>query len=96
MSEEDKGVWVRIVDQLLAWIKQVGGTALVLAIVRFYKRKAWYAERKSEQDGLKLKHHENEEKVEKNNHGKSDIDIVHDAISEGSRLRNGDSNGSAE
>lgn len=82
MSDE-KSVWIRVIDQILAWLKQVGGTAIVLGIIRFFKRKAWFAERKVEQAELKLKHHENEEKVENDNRNKSDIDIVRDAIREG-------------
>ena len=82
MSEE-KSVWTRIVDQILAWAKQIGGTAIVLGIIRFFRRKTWFAERKQEAAELELKHHENEDKVEKDNQNKSDLDIVRDAIREG-------------
>ncbi len=85
-----KGTWAKIVDTLLGWLKKFGGTAIVLAIIRYFKRRTWFAERKVEQKELELKHHENEDKVEKDNHGRSDIDIVNDAISEGRSNRDSD------
>jgi len=88
---ENKSAWTRIVDTLLGWLKQLGGTAFVLAIIRYFKRKTWFAERKVEQKELELKHHENEKEVENNNRNKSDLDIVRDAIREGGEPGDSDS-----
>lgn len=80
---ENKGVWIRVIDTVLEWIKKVGGAALVLGIIKYFKRKAWFAERQVEQKELEIKHHENEDKVENENIDRTDIDIVRDAIREG-------------
>lgn len=81
-----KSRWDSFVDGVLKWFKTVAPLAVFSAITRYFKRKAWFAERKTDETELKLKHHENEAKVEKENSGKSDSDIVRDAISEGAKL----------
>ena len=81
MSE--KSSWTTVVNNFLEWLKAVLPLTIFTAVVRFFKRKAWFAERQLEFKELELKHHENEEKVEKDNQNKSDIDIVRDAIREG-------------
>lgn len=86
MSEEKKSGWESLVKGVVDWFKTVGPLAIFAAISRYFKRKAWFAERKTEETELKLKHHENEAAVEKENSGKSDLDIVRDAISEGQQL----------
>lgn len=95
MSEK-KSSWQDIIKAVLEWLKAVLPLTIFSAIVRYFKRKAWFAEREVELKELELKHHENEEKVENDNRNKSDLDIVHDAIDEGARLRNGNRKNESE
>lgn len=85
MSE--KGSWAQVVEKVLEWLKTILPLAVFSAIVRFLKRKAWFAERKVEEKELEVEHYKNKEKVEQDNSDKSDSDIVRDAISEGRRIR---------
>ena len=87
MSEGKGSFWQRFAQSVLDWLKTVLPLALFSAIVRFFKRKAWFAERQVEVKELEVKHHENEEKVENDNRNRDDVDIVRDAINEGKRIR---------
>lgn len=89
MSENDSGSWQQVVEKVLEWLKTVLPLALFSAIVRYYRRKTWFAERKVEQKELELKMKDNEDEVEKKYANMDDADIVRDAISEGRRIRTG-------
>ena len=83
MAGEDKAGWSSVVNKFLEWLKTVAPIAVFSAIVRWYKRKAWFAERKIEQKELEINEHENKETVEKKYADIDDVDIVADAIREG-------------
>jgi pyocin large subunit-like protein len=87
---ENKSSWQSLVESVLDWLKTVLPLTLFSAIVRYFRNRTWFAERKVEQKELELKMKENEDEIEKANRHKSDRDIVNDAIARGRELKERD------
>lgn len=74
------------------WVKGSVPWLIVIGVWQYFTRKVWKAERTIEQKELEIVHHENKKEVEKRHAGRSDSDIVMDAIREGRdiRIKNGE------
>lgn len=91
-------IWTKLVElvqKAVSWLTDVLPTTLVgmAWVYNFMKSQTIALKAQVAKLALEVKYKENEKRVEEANRGKSDLDIVRDAISEGGRgtKRKGDS-----
>lgn len=82
---ENSSLWSRIAG----WLKGLvpAGMALLLGLYYYMKQKLRREEARHDQTKLEKQYMENEQQVERDNDGKSDADVVADAIREGRQHR---------
>lgn len=85
------GAWAKFAAtcaNIISWLKDVLPSAGAVGMIVYNYLKGKIVALKRELLGVQLekKHYENKEQVEKDNRGKSDLDIARDAIREGRGL----------